>query len=102
MPEDIKNKTPPERGGVLFFLERKSFNGVLQGLGSAEFRHSHRLDLNRGPRTRVPTGATGAHLSLEDAQARNRDLIAFLEAVGDHSDDRFYRALSIGFRATDR
>src|SRR3989344_9091158 len=65
------------------------FDRVLQGLRSAEFGHSHRLDLDRSSGAGVPSHAAGACLCLKNAETCDRDLIALLEAVGDHRDDCF-------------
>src|SRR3989344_1507915 len=102
-----KQNTKPPLGAVLCSREytrcttKSLFHRVLQGLGSAEFRYAHRLDLNGLARARVPTRAAGACLRFEDAEARNRDLLSALERAGDHSDDGLDRALRIGLGTAD-
>src|SRR3989344_7264413 len=102
-----KQNTKPPLGAVLCSREytrcttKSLFDRVLQSLGSAEFRCAHRLDLDSLARARVPPRAAGARLRLEDAEARDRDLLPALERAGDHSDDSLDRALCIGLRAAD-
>src|SRR3989344_4600210 len=96
------SKTKSRRyGGILCRNAKKLFHRVLQGLGSAELRHSHRLDLDGRTRPGVPARAAGACLRLEDTEACDRDLLALLEGVGNHRDYRLYCALSVSFCAAD-
>src|SRR3989338_6551299 len=76
-------------------------NRVLQGLGSAELRYPHRLDLDGRTRTRVAACAAGPCLRLEDAEARYGDFLTLLEGVGNHRDYRLYCALTICLCAAD-
>src|SRR3989338_5845396 len=96
-----KKKKPRYGGFFTTTLLRELFNSVLQGLGSAELRHPHRLDLNRRTRTRVAACAAGACLRLEDTEARNRDFLATLEGVGNHRDNCLNRALTVSLCAAD-
>src|SRR5665213_2425840 len=70
---------------------------VLQSFGSPKLRHFHRLDLDGRACTRIAAHAASAGLRLEDTEARDGNLLAALELVGDHHDDRFDCALCIGF-----
>src|SRR3989338_1828300 len=105
-PKSVINTKPP-LGAVLCSREctrcktKSLFDRILQGLGSAEFRYAHRLDLDCLARARVPPRAAGARLRLKDAEARDRDLLSALERAGNHSDDGLDRALRIGLRAAD-
>src|SRR3989338_4775412 len=80
---------------------RKLLNSVLQGLGSAELRYPHRLDLDGRTRTRVAACASCAGLRLEDAETCDGDLLATLEGVGNHRNNRLYCALSVSLCAAD-